>query len=251
MLILFSGCSGVGKNTVMNELMAKNPLLEAYPSYTTRQMRDYESEGNPYHFVSEKKFCEMRDAGEFFEHEIIHNNMYGTSKKLLEEKLASGKTPIKDIDVYGARNLKRLLKNEVEIVSIFLYVDSPKTLAERLTGRGETEIELRLKRYETEMEMLPYYDYAINNRNLDETVELVERIIRFEENGGVPACEKDFSKLEEEDIKNYSSILEKGGVLEPVGVKVCENKMTVCDGFERFAAGLKSGETVTRRALLA
>ena len=136
MLVIFSGCSGVGKNTVINKLMSENDSYRLLPTYTTRDMRPGEREGMPYHFISEEQFEQKIAQGEFYEYERVHNHYYGTSRKLLTKGVESKKILVKDIDVNGALNLSEILKDDVHIVTLFLYVESADVLVERLVGRG-------------------------------------------------------------------------------------------------------------------
>ena len=131
MLIIFSGGSGVGKNTVIEHLIAHGGFA-LMPTYTTRARRPNESEGHPYHFLSDAEFEAKLREGEFYEHQQVHGHYYGTSKKLLRESLATGKILLKDIDVLGTQNLVRAVGEDLKIVTIFLKVDSSDVLAERL-----------------------------------------------------------------------------------------------------------------------
>ena len=182
MFVILSGCSAVGKNTVMNVLLQeKGSRYVLMPTYTTRDMRPGEREGFPYHYLTKEQFQEKIDSGELYEYEFIHTNFYGSSRVLLAEAAKSGKTIVKDIDVKGALNLGRILKDEMKVVTVFLYADK-EVLIDRLRGRGDKmeDIEIRLQRYEEEMSYLPQYDYAIENLDLAETVRKVKNIVRVE-----------------------------------------------------------------------
>jgi len=127
----------------------------------------------------------MIEKGEFYEYDVHHNNYYGTSKKILSDKVKEGKVIVKDIDVNGVENLVKLLKNDVKIVTIFLRV--PKNiLIQRLKNRvdkpSENEIEMRISRLEYEESKMGEYDYMIKNNSLEKTVEVIEQIIKSEYN---------------------------------------------------------------------
>ncbi len=244
MLVIFSGCSGVGKNTVINKLLSENENYGIMPTYTTRNKRPGESDGAPYFFIDKAKFEEKIANGDFYEYENVHGNYYGTSRQLLADGLASGKTLLKDIDVNGALNLSEILKNDLKIVTLFLYVGSAEVLVERLTGRGEKDIELRLKRYEHEMSKLPYYSYVINNNSLENTSKLVDEIVKFEENGSELVF--DANELSEEKINEAVKIYENGGVPEPVKVSVSNGKFTVTEGAERYIASLRCVKIIAK-----
>lgn len=182
MFVILSGCSAVGKNTVMNILLSqKNSRYVLMPTYTTRDMRPGEREGFPYHYLTQEQFKEKIASGELYEYEHIHTNYYGSSRVLLANAAKTGKTILKDIDVKGALNLSRILHDEMKVVTIFLYADK-EILVKRLLGRGDKpeDIEIRLKRYEEEMSYRDQYDYAVENLVLDETVSRVKKIIALE-----------------------------------------------------------------------
>ena len=172
MFVILSGCSAVGKNTVMNVLLSqKNSPYVLMPTYTTRDMRPGEREGFPYHYLTKEQFQEKIDSGELYEYEFIHTNYYGSSRVLMAKAAAKGKTILKDIDVKGALNLSRILHDDMKVVTVFLYADK-EILVQRLLNRGDKleDIEIRLQRYDEEMSYKDRYDYAVENLDLDETV---------------------------------------------------------------------------------
>lgn len=177
MLIIISGSSGVGKNTIINRLFQESDKLALMPTMTTRAMREGESQNNPYRFVSRDEFEAAIEAGEMLEYCEIHENLYGTNKKILEEMQNQGKILVKDIDVEGTLNLSKALP---DVVSIYLKPVSREQLVERLVGRGETQIELRLKRYEYEESMSKHYKYVLINDKIEDTLEKIRDIIRKE-----------------------------------------------------------------------
>lgn len=246
MLVIFSGCSGVGKNTVINNLISQNDSYGIMPTYTTRDRRPGEKDGVPYYFISDAEFEKKIANGDFYEYERVHNHYYGTSRQLLAESVASGKTLMKDIDVNGALNLCEILKCEVKIVTLFLYVESADVLIERLVGRGEKDIELRLKRYEHEMSKIKHYSYIINNNSLENTSKLVDELIKFEKLGGklLFGIEKDQISKEKmyEAIKEY----ENGEIPEPVKVSVCDGNFVITEGVERYLASLACGRLIAK-----
>jgi len=182
MLIILSGCAAVGKNTVINTLLNEPDSRFGFmPTYTTRSPRPGEVEGFPYHYLTNEQFEEKIQSGELFEHEFIHTSYYGSSRILLADALSTGKTIIKDIDVKGAVNLAKILKNDVKVVTIFLYIDKDE-LERRLIGRGDSEeqIRIRMGRYEEEMSYFDSFDYRIENIELEETVRKVKEIVESE-----------------------------------------------------------------------
>lgn len=177
MLIIMSGSAGVGKNTIINVLLSEYNNLALMPTVSTRAMRPGERQGMPYVFVSKEEFSEMEARGEMLETCPIHGNLYGSSRKILEGLESEGKVLIKDIDVEGTLNLKKILP---EVVAIYLKPKNKEQLRERLIGRGEKDIDLRLKRYEYEEEMSKHYDYVIVNDDMEETLKTVRKILENE-----------------------------------------------------------------------
>ena len=111
MLVILSGVAGAGKDTIKKELIKRMDNVESLPSYTSRPMREGDVEGGTYHFVSKEEFEKMIENKEFYEFDIHHNHYYGTSRKLLNDKIKSGKIIVKDIDV-TKEVLKKLEKGE-------------------------------------------------------------------------------------------------------------------------------------------
>ena len=136
MLILISGVSGAGKDTVKKELMKLDSTLVDVPSYTTRNMREGEVNGVNYHFVSKEQFEELINNNALYEYNFYNNNYYGTSKELIRREMDNGNVPIIDIDVNGAENLTNILREDTKVITIFLRV--PKdALYKRLKNRTE------------------------------------------------------------------------------------------------------------------
>ena len=170
----------VGKDTVKNKLIEKNNKYTTLPSYTSRSPRATDIPNVTYNFVTKEQFEEMISNNELYEYSLYHNNYYGTSRKLLEEKLQEGKIIIKDIDVNGTEDLIKIFKDKVKMVTIFLRV-SKEELLNRLKNRedhlSQEEISMRLSRLEYEESKIHLYDYVIENNELDETISKIEEII--------------------------------------------------------------------------
>ncbi len=184
MLILLSGVSGAGKDTIKKELIKRMENVESLPSYTDRAPRANDVPGETYNFVDTDEFKRMIDDGELYEYSVHHDHYYGTSKKLLNEKLNNGKIIVKDIEVNGVENLLKLLKDDVKIITIFLKVPKDelrKRLEEREDKLPHEEIEKRLNRLDYEESKIDMYDYVINNDNLEKTVMTIMNIINQEE----------------------------------------------------------------------
>ena len=183
MLVLLSGASGSGKDTIKKELIKRVENVVTMPSYTDRSPRKGEEELGIYNFVTTEEFEEKIKAGEFYEYSVHHEHFYGTSKKILDEKVKSGKIIVKDIEVNGTENLLKLLKDDIKIVTIFLRVPREE-LKKRLEGRegkeNLKEIELRLNRFDYEESKIGMYDYVIKNDDLEKTVQTIIAIIENE-----------------------------------------------------------------------
>ena len=176
MLIIVSGSSGVGKNTVLNELFKKYPNYKNLVSCTTRGIREGEVEGLYYNYLTKEEFLKLHSQGEFAEYEEIHGNYYGMRIKDIDEAIKSEEIYIKDLGVEGAQNMQAIAGKE-NLLSIF--IDAPKeVLRERLEGRGETQIDLRLSRYDYEHQYIKNYDYVVQNIDLLECVQEVDSVIK-------------------------------------------------------------------------
>lgn len=183
MLVLLSGVSGAGKDTIKQELIKRMDNVITMPSYTDRDPRPGEENGVIYNFVTTEEFEQRIKANEFYEYSVHHEHYYGTSKKILQDNIAKGKIIVKDIEVNGTENLLKILKDEVKLVTIFLKVPKDE-LRRRLEHRVEKasikEIELRLNRFDYEESKLGIYDYVIKNDDLEKTVQIIMTIIENE-----------------------------------------------------------------------
>ena len=185
MLVLLSGVSGAGKDTIKKELMKRLENVTSMPSYTDRSPRPGEVNGEVYHFITTEEFEEKIKQDEFYEYSVHHEHYYGTSKKVLNNKIKEGKIIVKDIEVNGTENLLNLLKDDIKIVTIFLRVPKDE-LRRRLENRIEKasikEIELRLNRFDFEESKIGMYDYVLKNDDLEKTVQIIMTIIKNEYN---------------------------------------------------------------------
>lgn len=185
MLVLLSGVSGAGKDTIKKELIERMDNVESLPSFTDRKPRENDIPGKTYNFVSTEEFEAMIARGELYEYSAHHDHYYGTSKKLLNEKMQNGKIIVKDIEVNGVENLVKLLGNDTKIVTIFLKVPKEelrRRLENRIDKPSPKDIELRLNRLQYEESKIGIYDYVIKNNNLEKTVNIIMEIIKNEYN---------------------------------------------------------------------
>lgn len=183
MLVILSGVSGAGKDTIKKEIIKRMDFVESLPSYTSRPPREGDIPGQTYNFVTKAEFEEMIEKNEFYEYDIHHNNYYGVPRKLLNEKMKDGKVIIKDVDVNGTENLVKLLKDDTKIVTIFLRVpkdELERRLKERIEKPSPEEIKLRLNRFDYEESKIGIYDYVLKNNDLEKTVQIIMSIIENE-----------------------------------------------------------------------
>lgn len=183
MLLILSGVAGSGKDTIKKELIKRMENVELLPSYTSRPQRPGDINGQTYCFVTKEEFEKMLENDEFYEYDVHHNNYYGTSKKFLNDKIASGKIIVKDIDVNGTEHLKEILKNDTKVVTVFLKVpkeELKRRLENRIDKPGPDEVKLRLNRFDYEESKIGLYDYVLKNNDLEKTVQIIMTIIENE-----------------------------------------------------------------------
>jgi guanylate kinase len=190
-LFIVSGPSGVGKGTVINEVLKLVPDINLSISYTTRAPRKNETNGKEYFFVSEKEFTSMIEKGEFLEWANVHGNLYGTPKRYIEEKLKNCEDVILEIDTQGARQVKKTFPDGV---FIFILPPSIDELLRRLYKRGtesEEVIKLRLSNAREELKEWKWYNYTVVNESVSMTGEIIASIIKAERCKSSRLVEKD------------------------------------------------------------
>jgi len=179
-VFIISAPSGSGKSTLVSRLLATVPGLMFSISYTTRNPRGAEIDGQSYRFVTRADFEGMIDRGEFLEWAEVFGNYYGTHCGILEEARDLGKDLVLDIDVQGARQVKCHLR---EAVTIFILPPSREILEKRLRARGEDSeavIQRRLHDAAREISNYEAYDYVLINRDLAESDDVLSGIVHAE-----------------------------------------------------------------------
>ena len=176
-LVLFSGPSGVGKDTVLEIVLNKDKTLKKSVSCTTREIRENEVDGKDYYFISVPDFEQMIDNNEVLEYAKYGKNLYGTPKAPVDKWLDEGKIVILKIEVQGAVNIKKLYP---DAVGIFILPPSMDELENRLRSRATEKEEDILKRLEiarNEIQQSNNYDYLVINDDLDRASENVLEIL--------------------------------------------------------------------------
>lgn len=178
-LIVVSGPSGVGKDTVVSEYLKLHPEDVLSVSMTSRPKRDYEIDGVHYYFRTKEGFEEEVAKGNLLEYATYNGNYYGTPKSEVLKRLEDGINVILVIEVQGARNIKNMLKDDALL--IFVLPPSLEALKERLLNRGTDSLEVineRIAIAKKEIEENTFYDYKIINDDLEKAVKELENIIK-------------------------------------------------------------------------
>jgi guanylate kinase len=177
-LIILSGPSGAGKTTLRENLQKKVPELHFSVSWTTRPPRPGEKMDRDYRFVSRGQFDEHRQTDGFLEWARVHGEYYGTPLKPVKRWMEKGEDVLLDIDIQGARRVKKKLP---QAITVFILPPSRKELKRRLVLR-ETEssakIQTRLQNAETELQAVKHFEYVVVNREVTSAVEALEIIIK-------------------------------------------------------------------------
>ncbi len=177
--IVLAGPSGGGKTSVCDELVRRRADVAFSVSATTRAPRPDEVNGRHYRFVDRERFGQMAEAGELLEWAEVHGEMYGTPRDQLD-RVREGRTLLLDIDVQGARDVRRRVP---ESVLVFLLPPSAESMLTRLRNRGSEDEETLRRRMRTalaELDAVGEFDYAVVNEDLDATVDAVEAILEAE-----------------------------------------------------------------------
>jgi len=177
-LIILTGPSGVGKGTVVKEILGKEKNFWLSISATTREPREGEKDGENYYFLNKEKFKEMIEQNLFLEWAQFAGNYYGTPLSSVNEKIKKGFNVLLEIEVEGARQIKNKFPNSQ---SIFLLPPDKSLLGNRLSNRGtekEEAIKKRLLRANYEISVSNQFDFALINQNVDETAKKILKLIK-------------------------------------------------------------------------
>ena len=188
LLIVISGPSGVGKDTVVNRLRERDPELTFVVTAASRDPRPGEKHGVDYFFIPRPEFERKIEAGDFLEHAVVYGELKGILKSEVQKALDSGKDVVLRIDVQGAATVRQ---QAPDALLIFLTTDNEEELFERLKARKtETaeKLNIRMKTAREEMKCVSDFDYKVVNRDscLESTVDVILSIIEAEHHAAVP-----------------------------------------------------------------
>ena len=176
-LIVISGPSGVGKDSVINSLRSLHSDWHFAITATTRNKRSTEVEGVDYYFMTDQEFMDTLGVGGFFEYAQVYDNWYGVPKIPIEDSLSKGKNVILKVDVQGAKTIRKLVP---EGLFIFLIPPSIEELRNRLHTRSSEsteELQLRLLKAADEIKESDIFDYVVTNDDLQDVVKNITSII--------------------------------------------------------------------------
>jgi guanylate kinase len=176
-LVILSGPSGVGKDTVLDAWSKRDPRVQRVVAYTTRRIRPLETNSVDYNFVSVEKFRELVAAGAFLEHKEVFGNLYATPLHDMEAMLEAGKIAVLKIDVQGAMTAMQL---RPDAITIFIMPPSFEELERRIRSRATDSpevIERRLRVARDEIALASEYQHVLINRDVEVLVDQLVRIV--------------------------------------------------------------------------
>ena len=181
LMLVLSSPSGAGKTSISKKLLALEDNLTLSISATTRKRRPGEVDGRDYHFTDQTSFEIQINQGAFLEYAKVFDHYYGTPRAFVEDKLSNGQDVLFDIDWQGTQQLNELMPED--LVKVFILPPSVSELEKRLLNRAQDSADVvagRMAKAADEMSHYPEYDYIIVNRDLEESVAAVQKILHSE-----------------------------------------------------------------------
>ena len=194
-MIILSSPSGAGKTTLVKLLSEKNNFFIS-TSHTTRKPRPNETNGKDYFFVSNQEFERLIKNDEFLEYAKVFENLYGTTRTPVIEKLEKNLNVIFDIDWQGADQIKNK-KLDYKLITFFILPPSKKILLERLSNRDMKDkliAEERMKQFDRDVLHWINYDYVVINDNLEDCFRKIQKLVDAEINDGSKDYDRNFIK---------------------------------------------------------
>ena len=202
-MIILSSPSGAGKTTLVR-LLSKEPNFEISVSHTTRQPRKKEEQNKDYYFVDEAEFNRLIKNEEFLEYAKVFNNLYGTTRTPVIDKLNKGKNVLFDIDWQGADQIKNK-KLDYKLITFFILPPSKEILFERLSNRHIKDkliAKERINQFERDVLHWINYDYVVINDDLDSCFLKIKNLISAELNSGSKDYDANFIRNHVEKLTN-------------------------------------------------
>ena len=200
-MIILSSPSGAGKTTLVG-LLSQNQNFEISISHTTRKPRPNEIHNEDYYFVSKDEFKKLIDNEEFLEYAKVFNNLYGTTRTPVIEKLDKGKHVLFDIDWQGADQIKNK-RLDYKLITFFILPPSREVLYQRLLNRhtgDKTMVEERMNQFKHDVLHWINYDYVVINDSLDNCLSKILKLINADIRNGSKVFDKDFIKKHVEKL---------------------------------------------------
>lgn len=239
-VVYLSGSSGVGKNTIINNVVDRMKNVKFLVSYTTRQKREFEEVDKQYHFVDREEFKDLIAKNKIIEFDEFNGNYYGHCKDSIVEGLKTHDAVIKDLTVDGVKQSLDKLGKEYDIVTIFL-TESKKVLKQRLIGRGEKEYKNRLKEYGREQRQMYNYDYVVKNSTKEVSIEIISKLIELEQKDEIVYTNIACDKVNLKKINKIEDKLQKGKRVKPIELGYKNSKFYILKGINTYLASKKSG----------
>ncbi len=202
-MIILSSPSGAGKTTLA-KLLSQKKNFEISISHTTRSPRPNEKQNDDYFFVDEEEFRRLIKNEEFLEYAKVFNNLYGTTRTPVIDKLSKGKNVLFDIDWQGADQIKNK-KLDYKLITFFILPPSKEVLFQRLSNRDMKDkliAEERMKQFERDVLHWINYDYVVINENIKNCFEKIEKLIEAEIYNGSKDYDLNFVRDHVEKLTN-------------------------------------------------